>query len=154
MFMSNDMVLVYQYHDINNLEWDSLRLACDQKNLKLKVIPNKLATKALEDTKYRNISNLFHGPTLLAYGEPQFISNLFKIVKSTDKLLLVGGVFEDELMTPKMLAEMSKLPEKSVVLQQLLGTIKGPHTQLSRLVQNGSTKLSQLLTQWVQQEGE
>ena len=91
----------------------------------------------------------------MAYGELQFISNLFKIVKSTDKLLLVGGVFEDELMTPKMLAEMSKLPEKSVMLQQLLGMIKGPHTQLSRLVQNGSTKLSQLLTQWCNsREGE
>lgn len=146
------MVLVYQYDDLKVREWEALRLIIDKKELTFRIIPNTLSRVALRDTKYCNVSNLFVGPTVLAFGKSLLISDMFKVVKSTHKLLLVGGVFEGELMTPHTLKEMSQLPEKEVVLQQLLASIKGPHTQLSRLVQNGSSKLSQLLTQYIQEK--
>ena len=68
-FECSGMVAVFHYNDLNTQEWIAVRLNLAREDLKVRVIPSKISTRALEHTKYKNIGVLFHGCTAIAYGD-------------------------------------------------------------------------------------
>lgn len=147
IFSSSQLVAVYHYNDLTVSEWDALRTKLDQKSLRMKVIPCKVATKALETTKYKNISLLLQGSSAIAYSKDPCISDLLSVTKQDPKLHLLGGVMEDVLMTPDSMRHCAKLPNKEVVYQQLCSTLSQPQVLLSGMLDSGQMRLSQMLNQ-------
>lgn len=112
----------------------------------MKIFPVRIARKALHDTSYTNISSLFHGATAIAYSNTdESLPELLKVTKKEPKLLLLGGVLDDELLTASSLKNVAGLPDVTVLHQQLLGILQSSAVSLSRVIGAPASKLSFLL---------
>lgn len=147
-FTHHNMVAVYHYNSLNAQEWNKLRLKLAPCGVQVKIFPSKIATKALEETRFRNITPLFKGATAIAFArEPSSVKDLLSATKPESKLHLLGGIIEDTMMTPLGVQEYGELPPLEVVQQAILGTLTQTQHTLMRYIQNTPQKLSQLLTQ-------
>ena len=147
IFNSNKLIAVYQCNNLTGQESFSLRVALDKGNFTMKVVPSKLSMRILEETRFRNVSPLLRGSTALVYSQEPDVAQLLQIMKAEPKVLLLGGLVENELMTPNGMKSYSYLPEKTAVLQQLVITLMHPQVLLSSQLMANPIRLSHFLQQ-------
>ena len=66
---SSSSVIVAHYSGITVDEAEQLRKDMRDNGAKFKVTKNRLTKLALEDTQFKNIADLFTGPTAIAYSD-------------------------------------------------------------------------------------
>ena len=147
VFDKSKLVAIFHYNDLKTGEWNAVRHKLSKSNFKIKVFPSKVASKALEGTKYTNITPLFRGCTAIAFGNEPAIFDLLTYTKSEAKLHLLGGMVENQMFTPNGLHEFAELPSIEILQQQLLGTLMLSQMMLGTLLQDTSQRLSQMLRQ-------
>ena len=145
MFQNSKMVAVYHYNDLSVQEWKNVRLRLSKDDIKIRVIPSKVSSKALETTRFRNIVPLFRGCTALAFSKTAAVSHLLDCLKGEGKLQLLGGVVEDQLLTHTELHEFANLPPVETLHQKLAATLTLSQTLLAGFLQSGPFRLSQML---------
>ena len=149
VFNDSQFVAVLHYNDLKSQDWNDIRLKLDKHDITIKVIPTKVTRKVLKETKFSNLSPLFHGTTSLAFSEKPCINDLLKVIKNESKLYLLGGTVDNELMTAKTIENYAKMPSKDIVHSQLLTILSSQQTKLTRLLLDGGAgglcgKLKQL----------
>lgn len=143
----NDTVAVVHYGDLDTQAWINVRLKLAEVGMKARVIPTKVATRALDDTVVRNIAMLFRGSTALVYGDFEQTNSLLSCIKSEPKLCLLGGKVMNQLFTPQGLGEVGKLPSSlQAVHQELLSLLFLPQRQTLMYLQSASSSLSNSLS--------
>lgn len=137
--------LLADYRGMTVAQMTELRVKARQSGVKVRVVRNTLAKRAVDGTEFECLQEALVGPTLLAFSEedPGAAARLFKdFVKSHEaiqvKALAVGG----QLLGADKLEAVTKLPTREEALAQLVGLLQAP---LSRLV----TGLDQVPTQFV-----
>ena len=126
----------------------SLRLKLGANRFKLKIFPSKVSAKVLKGTKYENMAPLFSGPSVLAFSDSSpVLSDLLMVTTGEKKLLLLGGLMENQLFSSKGLEDYAKLPSLEVMHQELVGVLSHPQTMLSGLLQGSAARLSCMLEQ-------
>ena len=143
----SQLAVLYHYNDLSVQEWDSLRLKLGAKGVKLKIFPSKVSAKVLKGTKYENMGSLFTGPSVLVFSESPVLSDLLTVTKGEKKLMVLGGLLENQLFTPKGLDSYTKLPSLEATRQELVGILSHPQTALSSLLQSSAARLSHMLNQ-------
>nr|AGH24392.1 ribosomal protein L10 [Reclinomonas americana ATCC 50284] len=106
----NDSVLETKKQELQQL----LETVCvkEKPSVNLKVVKNKLMQSSLKKSKYRNISTLFSGPTILLYltiASPVICEKLLEWKKNDDNFIFLGGKYEDDLISVNDLIEITKL---------------------------------------------
>ena len=76
----------------------------------------------------------------MAYSNKPCINDLLKVIKNESKLYLLGGVIEDVLMTTASMEKHAKLPDKSMMHAQLLGTLTTQQINLTKLLLDGGAR--------------
>ncbi len=148
LFELSRLVAVFHYNDLSTEQWKGVRVKLMSADVKIRVFPSKVAAKALEETRYRNISLLFKGCTAIAYGEdPTSLASLLASTKSEPKLHLLGGLIDNQLFTPKGLSNCAALPTVEVLRGELVGLLRLPSVSMAQALQANSQKLSSLLSQ-------
>ena len=66
---NSSSVIVAHYSGLSVLETDNLRKLMRDNGAKFKITKNRLTKIALNDTQYETISDLFSGPTAIAYSD-------------------------------------------------------------------------------------
>ena len=95
-FETNESVLVTHYQGLTMKELDELRSEMRKHGVLFKITKNRITKLALKDTKCKEITDLFSGPTAVAFSKDAISSakilakfsknRLFEIAKS-----LLGG---------------------------------------------------------------
>ena len=67
-FKESGLLVVAHYSGLNVMELEDLRLKMRAVDVKFKVTKNRLTKLALPGTSFENISELFSGPTAIAYS--------------------------------------------------------------------------------------
>lgn len=143
---SNDVVGVVHFGDLNTQGWINLRLKLAEIGVKTRVIPTKVATRALDESPVCNITTLFKGSTALVYGDFEQTDGLLSCIKSEPKLCLLGGKVMDQLVTPNGLGEVAKLPSLQALHQELVALLSLPQRQTLMYLQSAPSSLSNSLT--------
>jgi large subunit ribosomal protein L10 len=99
----------------------------------IKVVKNRLAKIALEGTDANGISNLFVGPTMVAYGAdpvaaPKVIADF---AKAHDKLVVLGGSLGKSVMDANGVKALAELPSLDQLRGKLIGVIQAPATKIA-----------------------
>lgn len=119
------------YKGVSAAQINDLRSNLRGKNLKMKVIKNSTAVKALEQAGKKQFAGLPSGQTAIFYGadDPVVISKEVITWGDKHKLLKVLGGFSDgALLSQKDVVVLSKMPSKEVMIAMLLGTLNAPCT--------------------------
>ena len=91
------------------------------------IVRNTLLRRALEDTNYTVLNDVFVGPTLIAFSteHPGAAARLFKeFAKTNDKFEIKGAAFEGEFIAAKDIDRLASLPTYDEAIARLMGTMK------------------------------
>ena len=64
---NSSSIIVAHYSGLSVLETEDLRKEMRENGAKFKVTKNRLTKLALEETNFKDLANLFSGPTAIAY---------------------------------------------------------------------------------------
>ena len=99
----------------------------------IKVVKNRLAKIALEGTDANGISNLFEGPTMVAYGTdpvaaPKVVSDF---AKAHEKLVVLGGSLGKTTLDANGVKALAELPSLDQLRGKLIGLVQAPATKIA-----------------------
>ena len=144
---NSSTVIVSHYAGLNVKEIDELRKAMRDNNAKFKVTKNRLAKLALADTQYTNISDLFSGPTAVAYSAdpvaPAKISVEFE--KKFKNFKILGGSFEGEKISQEKIKFLGSLPSLDEIRGKFVGLLLAPAKKIASVLQAPAGQIARVL---------
>ena len=91
-FDKTEAVIVTHYQGLTVNQLDDLRKQMREHGIKFKITNNRITKLALEKTKCKDLSDLFAGPTAVAFSEDAIASAkiLTKFSKENENLKILG----------------------------------------------------------------
>ena len=140
------VVVVAHYAGLSVAQMTALRASVREAGGAVKVAKNRLVKLALQGTELEHISDLFSGPTLIAYSEdpvaaPKAVVNF---AKGHEQLVILGGALGSTNLNPegvKSLATMASLDE---LRARLVGMIQTPATRIAQVVNAPAGQLARV----------
>ena len=145
-FQNNDAVLVTHYQGLTMIQLDELRKTMREYGIVFKITKNRITKLALEKTKCKDLSNLFTGPTAVAFGENAIMSAriLSKFAKNNENLKLIGGLMDNEVLDQAGVQNVASLPTLDEARANIIGILNAPASKLVSILLARSEKMSTL----------
>ena len=148
-FESSEAVLVAHYQGLTMVQLDELRSQMREHGIIFKVTKNRITKLALEKTKCKDLSNLFTGPTAVAFGKDAIISAriLSKFSKGNENLKLLGGMMGTEILDQAGVQNVANLPTLDEARAKIVGILTAPASKLVSIFLARSEKMGSLSTE-------
>lgn len=146
--MRAQAVVIAEYRGMTVAEMNELRVLARKVGVKLRVVRNTLAHRAVEETPYACIQTALVGPVALAFSteEPGTVARLFRdFAKTHSKLVVKNVALSGRLLAGTDLDKVAKLPTYTEAIATLMGTLQAPITQLVRTLAEPHAKLVRTL---------
>ena len=148
-FKDVEGVAVINPRGINATKNNNIRKKLHGKKLKMTVVKNSLAKKALAESKIKGFEQLLDGPSALVYGQASIaeIARLLLDEKKADEKIELRGVFFDGEVYPgaKGVEQVSKMPTREEAIRMLLAAILSPARKLAGAIKSPGAKLGAIL---------
>ena len=145
-FQNNESVLVTHYQGLTMSQLDELRAQMREHGIKFKITKNRITKLALAKTKCKDLSNLFSGPTAVAFGEDAIMSAriLSKFAKDNENLKLIGGIMDSEVLDQAGVQKVANLPTLDEARANIVGILAAPASKFVSILLARSEKMSSL----------
>lgn len=134
---ASGIALVVHNNGLNAAEMRDLRGKMREAGAEFKVTKNRLTKIAAKDTAFENITNLLKGPTIIATSQdPVAVAKgLVDFAKTNEKLVIVGGAFGAQVLDPKAIESLAKLPSLNELRAKIVGMLQTPATRIACVLQ-------------------
>ena len=138
-----EAVIVAQYKGLNSETIDELRTKTRDSNVSFKVTKNRLIKIALTGGVYENISDLFTGPTAIAYSKDVVAAAKVtsKFSKDNENLVIIGGALKEKVLDLDGIKHLASLPSLPELQAKIIGLISAPARQIATVVAAPATQL-------------
>ena len=145
-FENSKAVMVTHYQGLTMTQLDELRAQMREHGIIFKITKNRITKLALEKTKCKDLSDLFTGPTAVAFGEDAIMSAriLSKFAKDNDNLKLIGGIMDNEVLDQAGVQNVASLPTLDEARANIVGILNSPASKLVSILLAYSEKMSTL----------
>jgi len=135
-------------------ESEGLRDQLAERGVRLRMVRNRLARRALEQRGMQAPADLFGGNVACAWGSSEDAIHVAKVVakavrsadpKKKAKLAFRGGFFEGGLLDAKGAAALAQLPGKNELRAQMLALLSGPARGLATLLAAPGSSLARAM---------
>ena len=150
-FKDLDGVAVINPRGINAIKNNQIRRRLHDKGLKMLVVRNTLARRAVQDgSRLKGFERLLDGPSAVIFGRKASLPEVARVVlnekKNDDTLELRGVFFDGEVYVgDKGVEQVSKLPTRTEAIGQLVAAILGPGRKLAATIKGPGGKLGAVL---------
>jgi large subunit ribosomal protein L10 len=139
-----DDAMLISIRGVGAIDTTRLRRDLAGKNIKVTVIRNTLARKAMEGTALEPLSKLLTGPSAIAYGGQSVVEvarEIVRIVEGMPNLELKGAILDGQLYEGKAgVTELSKFPTREEAIGKVITLVVSPAKKLLAQIQGpGST---------------
>nr|VFK22998.1 MAG: LSU ribosomal protein L10P [Candidatus Kentron sp. MB]VFK26592.1 MAG: LSU ribosomal protein L10P [Candidatus Kentron sp. MB]VFK74529.1 MAG: LSU ribosomal protein L10P [Candidatus Kentron sp. MB] len=141
-------VVAAEYRGLTVAELTLLREQARRANVYLRVVPNTLARRALEDTEFACIRERLVGPLILAFSKEEASDSarlLSDFAKTNDKLIVKLAVYGQKLLEGADIDALASMPTREVALSILLSVMKAPIAKMVRTVAEPHSRLVRTL---------
>lgn len=140
------IILVAHYKGLSVAEITDLRVKIRAAGANFKVTKNLLAKRALGGTSYEQISDLFKGPTAIAYSsDPVSAAKaLNEFAKKNEKLVLVGGAFGNTVLDKAAIQQLASLPSLDELRAKIIAMLQTPATRIAGVLQAPAGQLARV----------
>ena len=142
----NSLVLVFHYRGMSMTDMTELRVQSFNSGCNIKVTKNRLTKLALEGTDKSELTELFDGPTAIAYSnDPVELTKLLtNFARNNNNLVILGGIMDNEILTVEKIEILSKLPSLEEIRAQLIGLISTPAQKIASVLTAPSGDLARV----------
>jgi large subunit ribosomal protein L10 len=136
IFDASELVVVSHYSGLTVAEIGVLRDRMREAGAKFKVTKNRLTRLALKDTKFGDLSDLFTGPTAIAYSiDPVAAAKIsVEFSKENNKLVVLGGSLGGEGLNAAGVKALAALPSLDEVRGVVVGLLQAPASKIARVL--------------------
>ncbi|HTK85025.1 MAG TPA: 50S ribosomal protein L10 [Patescibacteria group bacterium] len=134
---AEEIVLVTHNQGLTVKQVTEFRSKLRKEGASLKVVKNTLARRALEGTKFADVSKFLNGPTgIVSAKDPLVAARVtYNFAKDNDKLVILGALSADGPLDPAAIKVLALLPSLDALRGKLVGLLQAPAAQLARLCQ-------------------
>ena len=146
VFADTSMVVVSQNKGLNAAEVTDLRKRMRAAGATFKVAKNRLATLALDGTRFDGIKPLLKGPTTLAWArDPVAVAKAsVEFAKINEKFVLIGGALGPQTLDASGIKALAELPSLDTLRAGLLGMLNTPATRITGILQAPAGQLARV----------
>jgi large subunit ribosomal protein L10 len=147
IFKNAGVIVVTHYSGLSVPEIDNLRHQMADVGGTVKVTKNRLVKLALAGTPAENISDLFTGPTAIAYSDDPVAAPKIaaKFAKQNDSFVIVGGIMNETVLDAAGVQNLASLPSLDELRGQLVGLINSPATKIAGVLQAPAAQLARVM---------
>lgn len=141
-------VLVYKGLTVNQVS--TLRRKVRATSARYRVVKNRLALRAIQETPLKVLMPHLKGPTAIAYSvkDPSALAKAIEeFAKDNQGLQVKAGYVEGRVITPKEIKALADLPPREVLVSRLLSVLNGPMIRLVTVLKGPARNLVQALDQ-------
>ena len=143
-FENSEAVLVTHYQGLSVKQLDDLRKKMREHGIKFQITKNRITKLALKNSKCKNLTNLFTGPTAVALSKDAITSAkiLTKFSKENEKLKILGGIMGEELLDVAGVANVATLPTLDEARAKIVGILRSPAQKIARILLAPASKIA------------
>ena len=145
---SSSSVIVAHYSGLTVEESEQLRAEMRSNGAKFKVTKNRLTKLALEQTQFKDIADLFTGPTAIAFSDdpvaPAKVAVSFE--KKLEKFKIVGGGYDGEKINLEKINFLATLPSIDELRGKIVGLISSPAQKIASIVKEPAGQMARLVS--------
>lgn len=140
------LVVVTRQSGLTVSEVSDLREKMRSSGASYKVLKNTLARLAVKETPYEGISDLFSGPTAIAYSQDPIVAAKVAIefAEKNQKLDVLGGALGDKVLDANAVKALAKLPSLDELRGRLVGLLVAPAQKIAQVVQAPAGQLARV----------
>jgi large subunit ribosomal protein L10 len=148
VFESANLVIVTRPSGLTVAESTELRSRMRESGASFKVTKNRLTRLALKGTKFEHLTELFAGPTAIAFSDDPVAAAKVAVEFADDneKLEIVGGGLFENAMDMAEIKTLAKLPSLDTLRGKILGMLNTPATRIAGVVQAPAGQLARVVS--------
>ena len=133
VFAETSFVLVAQNKGLTVADVSELRRRMRAAGATYKVAKNRLATLALEGTRFDGVQPLLKGPTAIAWStDPVAVAKTaVEFAKTNDKFVIIGGAMGDTVLDQAGVKAVASMPSREELIAQIVSCIGAPASNIA-----------------------
>jgi large subunit ribosomal protein L10 len=147
-FTGADSVVVIDYAGIPSKDTNAIRGDLRKKNVKMTVVRNAMAAKALGNVGLKGADHLLIGTNAICYGGDSvvdIVKELVEQVKKQEKLKIKGAIVEGQVLDSKAAEALAKYPSKKELQGMIAGQIKSPASKIAGQIKGPGAKIAGII---------
>ncbi|SER01394.1 LSU ribosomal protein L10P [Faunimonas pinastri] len=146
VFKDTGVVVVAHYSGLTVAQMTALRGRLRDVGGTLKVAKNRLVKLALKGTDAEHMSDLFQGPTVIAYSvDPVAAPKVAtEFAKANDKFVILGGAMGTTHLDVSGVASLATLPSLDELRARIVGMVNTPATRIAGVLQAPAGQLARV----------
>lgn len=154
VFAETSFVLVAQNKGLTVADVSDLRRRMRAAGATYKVAKNRLATLALDGTRFDGVKPLLKGPTALAWSkDPVAVAKTaVEFAKTNDKFVVLGGALGTQTLDANGVKALAELPSLETLRAQLVGLIQTPATRIAGILQAPGGQVARVLAAYAKKD--
>jgi large subunit ribosomal protein L10 len=149
-------IIVTDYRGLTVIQMTELRNKLRKEGAEFKIVKNRLAKIALRESNMNTLDDALKGTTGLAFGMKDPISPakvLAAYAKDNEKLKIIAGLMDNELLSSATIGELAKMPSREVLLGRFAGSLASPVQKLAFGLNQTAAKIVYALAAIARQKG-
>ena len=144
--VNTSMIVVTRNTGLTVAEATDLRRKMRAAGANFKVAKNRLATLALDGTRFEGLKPMLTGPTALAWSmDPVAVAKTaVEFAKTNEKLVLIGGALGTQTLNADGIRALAELPSLDALRARLVGMISTPATRIAGVLQASAGQLARV----------
>ena len=143
-FENSEAVLVTHYQGLTVKQLDELRKRMREHGIIFKITKNRITKLALEKSKCKELSNLFSGPTAVAFSEDAITSSkiLTKFSRENENLKILGGIIGTDVLDVDGVKNVATLPTLDEARAKIVGILRSPAQKIASILLAPASKIA------------
>lgn len=148
IFANAGLVVVTHQNGLTVSESTDLRRQMTESNATFRVVKNRLSKRALGDTPYEGLSDLFIGQIAIAYSDDPVAAAkvAVKFAKSNDKLEILGGSMGENRLDINAIKSLAALPSLDELRGKIVSMINTPATRVAGVLAAPAGQLARVIS--------
>jgi len=144
LFENSEAVLVAHYQGLNMNQLDDLRKKMREHSIKFKITKNRITKLALQNSRCKDLANLFTGPTAVALSSDAISSAkiLTNFSKDNKNLKILGGIMGKEILDVAGVAKVATLPTLDEARVKIVGILRSPAQKITSILLAPASKIA------------
>ncbi len=132
VFETNTVVVV-ENGGLTVSEFETLRGELRGVGANMKIVKNRLAKIAISGKAAEKLSDLFQGPTAIAFSEDPVAAAkaVKKFAKDNEKLKILGGAMGEEIMDEKGVDALASMPSREELIASIIAAVTSPAAEIA-----------------------
>lgn len=153
VFSDAGVIVVTHYQGLSVAEVTDLRRGMREAGARFRVTKNRLAKIALAETAYSGLTDMFIGPTAIAWSADPVAAPKAAVgyAKRNGKLVVVGGSLAGALLSAEEVRALADLPSLDELRGRLVGLLSTPASRMVGVLQAPGGQLARVLAAHAEQ---